>query len=74
MKVVADLTLLGFEKRDSRLIEGADDGRVCTVLDMVARGDMSQWKAADELDSSRRTIRRAVKESVGCVDCRLWFS
>ncbi|WP_430639205.1 recombinase family protein [Haloferax volcanii] len=53
---------LGFEKRDGRLIESADYDRVCTVLDMVARDEMSQRKAAEELDSSRRTIRRAVKE------------
>ncbi|WP_231184731.1 recombinase family protein [Haladaptatus sp. DYF46] len=53
---------LGFEKRDGHLVEGADYDRVCTVLDMVARDDMSQRKAADELDSSRRTIRRAVEE------------
>ncbi|MFC7204739.1 recombinase family protein [Haloferax namakaokahaiae] len=53
---------LGFEKRDGRLVEGGDYDRVCTVLDMVARNDMSQRKAAEELESSRRTIRRAVEE------------
>ncbi|WP_231184702.1 hypothetical protein [Haladaptatus sp. DYF46] len=53
---------IGFEKRNGKLVESADYDRVCTVLDMVARDDMSQRKAADELDSSRRTIRRAVEE------------
>lgn len=53
---------LGFEKQDGDLIEGEDYHRVCEVLEHVARGDMSQRQAAKELDTSRRTVRRAVQE------------
>jgi DNA invertase Pin-like site-specific DNA recombinase len=51
---------LGFEKDDGQLVEGDNYDRVCTVLDMVAREEMSQRQAAKELDTSRRTIRRAL--------------
>jgi len=53
---------LGFEKDDGRLVEGGDYQRVCTVVDMVARGDMSVRSAAAELDTSRRTVRRSIDE------------
>jgi DNA invertase Pin-like site-specific DNA recombinase len=53
---------LGFEKRDGQLVESHDYQRVVEVLDQVARGNMSKRKAARELDSSRRTIRRAIDE------------
>jgi DNA invertase Pin-like site-specific DNA recombinase len=53
---------LGFAKQDGQLREGADYHRVVAVLDQVQRGDMSQRQAAKELDTSRRTIRRAVEE------------
>jgi DNA invertase Pin-like site-specific DNA recombinase len=51
---------LGFEKDDGALVEGDNYDRVCTVLDMVARDEMSQRQAAKELDTSRRTVRRAL--------------
>jgi len=53
---------LGFEKRDGQLVEGENYQCVVEVLDQVARDDMSKRQAAKELDSSRRTIRRAVDE------------
>ncbi|RAW45410.1 resolvase [Halorubrum sp. 48-1-W] len=51
---------LGFEKNDGQLIEGENYGQVCAVLDMVVKGDLSKRKAAQELDSSRKTIDRAI--------------
>lgn len=53
---------LGFEKDDGRLIEGAEYHRVCSVLEDVARGDMSKRKAAAELGTSRRTVQRSVEQ------------
>lgn len=51
---------LGFEKDDGRLIEGENYDQVCAVLDMVAKEEMSKRQAAKELDTSRRTIDRAL--------------
>jgi DNA invertase Pin-like site-specific DNA recombinase len=51
---------LGFEKDDGRLIEGENYDRVCAVLDMVQKGELSKRKAARELDTSRTTITRAL--------------
>jgi DNA invertase Pin-like site-specific DNA recombinase len=53
---------LGFEKEDGRLLEGAEYDRVCVVLDAVARGEMSKRQASKELDTSRRTIQRAIEQ------------
>jgi len=53
---------LGFEKDSGRLIEGANYDRVCSVLDRVARDDLSKRQAAKELDTSRRTVQRAVEQ------------
>jgi len=53
---------LGFEKDDGRLLEGPEYHRVVSVLDDVARGELSKRKAAGELDTSRRTIQRAIEE------------
>jgi len=53
---------LGFEKDNGRLIEGPNYDRVCSVLDRVARGDLSKRQAAKELDTSRRTVQRAIEE------------
>jgi DNA invertase Pin-like site-specific DNA recombinase len=53
---------LGFEKDDGRLVEAGNYQRVCEVLDQVARDDMSKRQAARELDTSRKTVRRAVEE------------
>lgn len=51
---------LGFEKDDGELIEGKQYHRVVAVLDMVSGGDLSKRKAAAQLDTSRRTINRAL--------------
>lgn len=53
---------LGFEKHDGILVEGDNYHRVVEILDRVVRGEMSKRQAARELDSSRRTVRRAVDE------------
>jgi len=53
---------LGFEKDSGRLIEGANYDRVCSVLDRVARDDLSKRQAAKELDTSRRTVQRAIEQ------------
>lgn len=53
---------LGFEKDDGRLVEGEQYHRVVEILDQVARDELSQRKAARELDAGRKTIRRAVNE------------
>lgn len=54
---------LGFEKEDGQLIEGDNYHQICTVLDMVAKGELSKRKAAKELDTSRTTISRALDRS-----------
>ncbi|WP_230198743.1 recombinase family protein [Halopiger djelfimassiliensis] len=51
---------LGFAKDDGRLVESDDYDRVTTVLEMVSKGEMSKRQAARELDTSRRTIGRAL--------------
>jgi DNA invertase Pin-like site-specific DNA recombinase len=52
---------LGFEKNDGELIPTSDFDSVCTVLEMVDEGEMSQRKASQRLDTSRTTIRRAIE-------------
>lgn len=51
-----------FEKDDGELVEADDYDRVCATLDMVAKGDLSKRKTADELDTSRPTIRRSLDD------------
>lgn len=51
---------LGFEKNDGNLIEGQNYDQVCAVLDMVQKGELSKRKAAEELNSSRATVSRAI--------------
>lgn len=52
---------LGFNKEDGRLSEGDDYDNVCSVLDMVAKDELSKRKAAEELGTSRATINRALE-------------
>ncbi|MDL0139850.1 recombinase family protein [Halobacterium salinarum] len=52
---------LGFEKDDGRLVESDSYDRVTTVLEMVSKGEMSKRKASFELDTSRRTVGRALE-------------
>jgi len=53
---------LGFEKDSGRLLEGPEYHRVVSVLEDVARGETSKRQAAGELDTSRRTIQRAIED------------
>ena len=53
---------LGFEKDSGRLIEAGNYQRVVSVLDDVASGETSKRQAANDLDTSRRTIQRAIEE------------
>lgn len=50
----------GFSKEDGRLVEAENYNNVCAVLDMVARENLSISAAANELGTSRTTIRRAL--------------
>lgn len=52
---------LGFEKQDGRLIEGDNYDQVCAILEMVTEGNLSKRNAANELDTSRSTISRALE-------------
>ena len=54
---------LGFKKNDGRLIEAEGYDRVRTTLELVQDGDLSKRKAARELDTSRRTINRALERA-----------
>ncbi|MGB9932877.1 recombinase family protein [Haloarcula amylolytica] len=51
---------LGFNKNDGHLIEAANFDRVRTTLELVQNDELSKRKAARELDTSRRTINRAL--------------
>lgn len=51
---------LGFTKDDGYLIETGDFDRVRSVLELVDADQMSKRQAARELDTSRRTINRAL--------------
>lgn len=53
---------LGFEKKEGELIPTSYFDSVCTVLEMVDEGEMSQRKASQRLDTSRTTIRRAIED------------
>ncbi len=51
---------LGFEKNDGQLIQANQYDLVRTTLEMVQSDELSKRKAARELDTSRRTINRAL--------------
>ena len=51
---------LGFDKNEGHLIEADGYDRVRTTLELVQDGELSKRKAARELDTSRRTINRAL--------------
>lgn len=51
---------LGFEKNDGMLIEGANFDNVRATLEQVQNDELSKRKAAKNLDTSRRTINRAL--------------
>jgi DNA invertase Pin-like site-specific DNA recombinase len=54
------LAPLGFEKEDGYLIEAPNFDRVRSVLELVQDEELSKRKAAHQLDTSRRTINRAL--------------
>lgn len=51
---------LGFAKDDGRLVESANFDKVASTLEMVRNDNLSKRKAAGELNTSRRTINRAL--------------
>jgi len=51
---------LGFEKNDGRLVEAENYDNVVAVLEMIQKDEISKRKGASELDTSRRTINRAL--------------
>lgn len=53
---------LGFEKNNGQLIEGPNFHRIVATLDNVASGETSKRQAANQLNTSRRTVQRAVEE------------
>ncbi|SFC24034.1 Site-specific DNA recombinase [Halobiforma haloterrestris] len=53
---------LGFDKENGNLYPTEDFNRICSVLELVDNGELSQNKAASMLETSRTTIRRATTE------------
>jgi len=51
---------LGMEKNDGLLIEGENYHEVVTALEMVQKDELSKRKAAQRLDTSRKSIDRAL--------------
>jgi DNA invertase Pin-like site-specific DNA recombinase len=52
---------LGFDKDDGYLVESGNFDQVRTVLEMVLDDELSKRRAARQLDSSRRTVNRALE-------------
>lgn len=52
---------LGFEKEDGYLVEASEFDRVRSVLELVADDELSKRKAARQLNTSRRTVNRALE-------------
>ena len=52
---------LGFEKDDGRLVEAGNYHDVVAALEMVQKGELSKRKAAERLETSRKTINRALE-------------
>jgi len=53
---------LGFDKKDGSLIRKPEFDQVVAVLEMVIKEQLSKRAAASELDTSRRTINRAIQD------------
>lgn len=51
---------LGFKVKAGKLVRGENYQEIVSVLRAVDNGDLSKRAAADELDTSRRTINRAL--------------
>lgn len=54
---------LGFSKDDGRLIPAEKYDQVIAILDMVLKDELSKRKAAQELDTSRKTIDRSLERA-----------
>jgi len=54
---------IGFDKEVGNLYPTEDFDRICAVLELVDKGQLSQNKAASTLKTSRTTIRRAITEA-----------
>ena len=54
---------IGFEKNDGLLVEDENYHAVVSALEMVEKGELSKRKAAQRLDTSRKTIGRALERS-----------
>ncbi len=52
----------GFEKENGDLYPTEDLDRICSMLDLVDTGELSQSKAAHMLGTSRTTVKRAITE------------
>lgn len=52
---------IGFEKEDGHLYRNEKYDDVVATLDMVVKGDLSKRKAADDLGTTRATIRNALE-------------
>lgn len=53
---------LGFDKEDGSLVRKPEFDQVIAVLELVIKGQLSKSAAADELNTSRRTINRAIDD------------
>lgn len=51
---------LGFDKEDGKLYEAENYHKVCVTLDQVRAGEKSKRQAAEDLNTSRPTIDRAL--------------
>ena len=54
---------LGFKKDGGKLVEAGSYHDVVGVLEMVKKGELSKRKAAERLETSRKTINRALERS-----------
>jgi DNA invertase Pin-like site-specific DNA recombinase len=59
---------LGFRKDEGHLVEGEEYDEVCTVLADVVAGKQSKRKAAEQLDTTRATIRNNIEDRAELYD------
>lgn len=53
---------LGFDNVNAELVPADNYNTVCSVLDLVHRGEMSKRKASKQLDCARATISTAIQD------------
>lgn len=51
----------GFQKEDGRLVKTNGYHHICTMLDVVAKNNLSKRKAVRELYTSRSTVGREME-------------